>query len=198
MVGFNTDPDAPRKKRRRKRRAEEAQRPLSINSLMDIVTIILVYLLKSYATSPIDVKDPAISLPVSTSQETVEEATVDMITGSETREIDPNNPGRTIIVPNVPTIVVDGKPVVQLDAASYRVKAEDKEREFVIKSLRAELAERKKTQEDTSTVNDRGFTGKVVILADRGTPFRVLTEVLVTCGEAGFGEFKFAIVKNEG
>lgn len=195
-VGPHVEP--PKKKRRRKRRAAEAQKPLSINSLMDIVTIILVYLLKSYATSPIEVKDPAIALPVSSSTETVEEATVVMITGPETREIDPNNPGQTVTVPNTPTIVVDGKPVLQLDPASYRIPADAKEREFVIKALRAELSERKKTQEETAVASERDFTGKVVILADRRTPFRVLTEILVTCGEAGYGEFKFAIVKKEG
>jgi len=191
----------PQKKKRRKRRAVEKDQPLSINSLMDIVTIILVYLLKSYSTSPIDVKDPAIELPISSSQETVEDATVVMITGPKTKMPDPNNPGKAVIVDNVPAIVVDGKKVVELDPAAYRVRAADKDPKsggFVISAVRDELINRKKVQEETAALTERDFTGKVVILADRNTPFRVLTEILVTCGEAGFGEFKFAIVKKSG
>ncbi|MCP4503001.1 MAG: hypothetical protein GY822_23945 [Deltaproteobacteria bacterium] len=190
-----------RKKKRRKRRGGEKAAPLSINSLMDIVTIILVYLLKSYSTSPIDVKDPAIELPISTSMETVEDATVVMITGPSTRIPNPNNPKETIVVGNTPTIVVDGKKVVELDGAAYRVRTVDRDAKtggYVISAVRNELIARRKIQEETAALTERDFTGKVVILADKHTPFRVLTEILVTCGEAGFGEFKFAIVKDSG
>src|SRR5690606_24669957 len=72
-----------RRKKRKKRRGFGGTAPLTLSSRMDIVTILLVYLLKSYATSPIEVKDPAIALPTSTSLENVEEATVVMITGPE-------------------------------------------------------------------------------------------------------------------
>ena len=58
-----------RKRKRKKRRALAQGQPLTLNSLMDIVTILLVYLLKSYATSPIEVKDPAVQVPTSTSKE---------------------------------------------------------------------------------------------------------------------------------
>lgn len=191
----------PRKRRRRKRE-EEATAPLSINSLMDIVTILLVYLLKSYATSPIDVKDPAIELPISTSTERVEDATVVMITGPEKKAPNPADPANAIIVSNVPTIAVDGSAVAQIDPETYRVPSELKDPDsggYVISALRDKLKDARDMQEATAEISEKGgFTGKVVILADRRTPYRVLTEVLVTCGEAGFGEFRFAIVKDEG
>jgi biopolymer transport protein ExbD len=194
--------DQMRKKKRKKRRAEPEGVPLTLNSLMDIVTILLVYLLKSYATSPIDVRDPSVRLPVSTSTENVEEATVVLITGPQKTVPNPTNPKQSIVVPNNPTIVVDGTPVLNLDAASYRVKAEDKDTAtggYVINALRAKLKEAKEMQSLAAEVSDTvGFSGKVVILADKATPYRVLTDVLVTCGEAGFGEFKFAIVKESG
>lgn len=190
------------KKRRRKKAPPDGAGPLSINSLMDIVTIILVYLLKSYATSPIDVKDPAIELPISSSSETVEEATVVMITGPEKKVPNPNGKGQALIEGNNPTIVVDGTPVVALDMATYRVRNEDKDAAtggYVINALRTKLREARDIQEASAEVSEKGgFKGKVVILADRRTPYRVLTDVLVTCGEAGFGEFKFAIVKDSG
>lgn len=203
-AGWSTDneqPPAP-KKRRRKKAVLESGAPLSINSLMDIVTILLVYLLKSYATSPIDVKDPAIELPISTSTERVEEATVVMITGPEKKAPNPLDPANAIIVENVPTIAVDGTAVAQLDPATYRVPNEMKDANtggYVIKALREKLREAREMQEATADISEKGgFSGKIVILADKRTPYRVLTEVLVTCGEAGFGEFKFAIVKDEG
>lgn len=190
-----------RRKKRKKRRDLGAPTPLTLNSLMDIVTILLVYLLKSYATSPIEVKDPAIALPTSTSLENVEEATVVMITGPEKAVPNPNNPAQTIIVPNTPTIVVDGSPVVPLDEATYRVPAEAKDTAsggYVINALRARLKEAAEMQAATAEVSDTlGFSGKVVIIADKRTPYRVLTDVLVTCGQAGFGEFRFAIVKEK-
>ena len=37
--------------------------PLSITSLTDAVTLLLVYLLKTFATNPIEVKDSSIELP---------------------------------------------------------------------------------------------------------------------------------------
>lgn len=201
--------EAVRRKRRRKRRNDAGPQPLSINSLMDIVTILLVYLIKSYATSPIEVKDPAIELPTSTSRETVEEATVVMITGPERKAPNPANPAQSIIVPNTPAIVVDGKPLtdrngnpVLLDTSTYRIPDAYKDPNtgnYVIIPLRERLREAREIQEATAEVSDKGgFTGKVVILADKRTPYRVLTDVLVTCGEAGFGEFKFAIVKDAG
>jgi biopolymer transport protein ExbD len=38
----------------------------------------------------------------------------------------------------------------------------------------------------------------VIILADKQTPYRVLTDVLVTCGESGFADFRFAVIRPEG
>jgi biopolymer transport protein ExbD len=191
----------PRRKKRKKRSEFGAPAPLTLNSLMDIVTILLVYLLKSYATSPIEVKDPAIALPTSTSLENVEEATVVMITGPEKTVPNPNNPAQTVIVPNIPTIVVDGTPIVQLDEATYRVPDAAKDAGsggYVINALRAKLKEAAEMQAATAEVSDTlGFSGKVVIIADKRTPYRVLTDVLVTCGQAGFGEFRFAIVKEK-
>lgn len=191
-----------RKRRKKRRRPQADGAPLTLNSLMDIVTILLVYLLKSYATSPIDVTEPSIELPISTSIENVEDATVVMITGQEKRVSNPQNPAQTVIVPNTPTIVVDGTPVVQLDSATYRIPADQKDTKtggFVVLPLREKLKEAKEMQSLAAEVSETvGFSGKVVILADRRTPYRVLTDVLVTCGEAGFGEFKFAIVKEKG
>ena len=66
----------------------------------------------------------------------------------------------------------------------------------MIKKLRTKLKEVKEAQELTASITEEGgFNGKVVIIADKATPYSLLTQLLITCGEAGFGEYKFAIVR---
>ncbi len=199
-------------KKRKKKRVQPENNALSINSLMDIVTIILVYLLKSYSTSPIDVKDPAIELPISASMETIEDAAVVMVTGPIIKQLQPGSNCQVIAgktpqywCPNTPSLAVDGKALFQLESVagadgsqSWRIPDAQKDGGFVISLMRADLVKAKKTQEAAAEINDRAFTGKVVILADRRTPYRVLMDILVTCGQSGFGEFKFVIVKESG
>lgn len=191
------------KKRRKRTRALPEAGGLSINSLMDIVTILLVYLIKSYATSPIEVKDPSLNLPTSTTRENVEEAAVVMVTGPVTKTLDAA--GNPVPKENTPTLIVDGTPLFPLtpirganNETSWRIPDNQKTGGFVVNSLKASLEEARKTQEMAAELTDREFSGKVVILADKQTPYRVLMDLLVTCGQAGFGEFKFAVVKDEG
>ncbi len=203
VAGFVVAEGSPR--RRKKKRSPEESLPLSINSLMDIVTIVLIYLLKSFATSAIEVNDPATNLPISTSTESAEEATVVMLTGAE-RSIR-NDAGQTITAPNTPALFVDGKLVTDLvnqrNAAGevvWRISNEKKsgngKSRFVVKGLVSQLEKAKKKQEDAADLLDKEFDGKVVIVADQKTPYRVLMDLLVSCGQAGFGEFRFAIIKD--
>src|SRR5260221_14504260 len=97
-------------KRRKGRGLAEAAMP-SLTSLMDVVTIVLVYFVKTFAVSPLTVQDPSVQLPISTSQEAVEDSIVVMITGAERRETGPN--GEKILVPDVSTIVVDDDVILQ-------------------------------------------------------------------------------------
>ena len=195
------------RRRKKKRRVIHEQRTLSINSLMDVVTIILVYLIKSFATSPIEVKDPSIEVPTSTSTEGVEEATVVMVTGPVKRALDANN--RPTVVPNTPTLAVDGTALFELTPVqgangqtSWRIPDKEKtppdSNSYVVTNLKTMLEKARETQKVAASINDREFTGKVIILADKQTPYRVMMDLLVTCGQAGFGEFKFAIVKESG
>jgi biopolymer transport protein ExbD len=198
--------DAPAQKKRKKKRVSGETPTLSINSLMDIVTIILVYLIKSFVTSPIEVKDPSIDLPISTSQDSIEEASVVMVTGPVMKYTD--STGRLQVKQNQPMLLMDGKPLLNLETvagadgnASYRVPSAEKTppdaNGFLINRLRADLESARKLQEATASITEQDFAGKVIIIADKHTPYRVLMDVLITCGQAGFGEFKFAIVKDE-
>ncbi len=189
-----TESDIPRPRRRRKRAGPSSDGMPSLTSLMDIVTIILIYFVKTFAVSPIAVQDPSVQLPSSTSMENTEDATVVMITGAKRRE---NINGHQVMVGEVPNIVIDDRVVAQLDA-EYRVPADLKQHGIIIVPLKKELLEvRQKENQTAELVEEGGFSGKIVIIADRDTPYRVLNEVLVTCGSAGFSDFKFVIVKEK-
>jgi biopolymer transport protein ExbD len=164
---------------------------------MDIITIILVYLIKTMASSPISVQDPSVQLPISSSIESVEELVVVMITGAERRDTGPN--GEKIWIPDIPTIVVDDDVVLQL-SQDFEVPAGELERQFVIRKLKQRLLEVRKMQGMTAEVTEtgEGFTGKVVFVVDKNVPYRTLSKALVSSAEAGYAEFKFAIVKAEG
>ncbi len=172
--------------RRIRRRAQDKPYVVSLTSLMDIVTNILVYTIKIFAVSPIVVQDPSVELPKSSSQKDAEESVVVMVTGMRRQ------------VNETPTIVVDGREVERLDPKTYRVPESAKNNGYVINKLKQELLSIKANQKESAgLIKGSGFTGHVVIVADRYTPYRVLVDVLVTCGDAGFGNFEFAVIKQE-
>lgn len=199
MRGQSEERTFERRIERRRRRREAAlgseanDSMLSLGPLMDVVTIILVYFIFNFSVSPISVQDPAINLPSSTSQEKVKEAVVVVISGDERRVVEENQVG---LKPNIPTIFVDKEPLLKLDAASYRVPENLKSRGYVIAPLLEKLTSLKLKQIETSKLTfGPKFDGTVAIVADEKTPYRVLTDVLVTCGEAGFDKYKFTIAK---
>jgi hypothetical protein len=169
-----------------------------------MVTVLLVYLLKTFATSPIEIKDPSLELPRSVCNPTpgsgakereggppprdgcgeIQETTIVMVTGPKK--------GRT------PRIAVNSDAIVEMDGATYRVPEQFKDPQsggWVIVPLREALKRAKEIKEISALRDGKPFDGKVVILADKDTPYRVLSEVLVTCGESGFADFRFAVIK---
>ena len=189
--------------------------PLSITSLTDAVTLVLVYLLKTFATNPIEVKDSSIELPRSVCRPEpgsgakerqngtmprdgcgeVQETVIVMITGPDRKA---TVQGQQVLLASNPRIAVNSEPVVELDRASYRVAESAKDPAsggWVIAPLRDALRRAKEVKEVNALREDKKFDGKVIILADKQTPYRVLSEVLVTCGESGFADFRFAVIK---
>ncbi len=201
-----------RKRKSKGRRHFAATPGISITSLTDMVTMLLVYLLKTFATNPVEVKDSSIEIPRSIclpdeSAPTdvppadgcgaIEEATIVMITGPQLKRVIEGVQVSSIVTPR---IVVDGKAVAELDA-NYRIPDNIKDPAtgyFVVVPLREALKRAKEFKEMTAQLTGAKFDGKVIILADRQTPYRVLTDVLVTCGESGFADFRFAVIRPEG
>ena len=185
-----------KRRRKRGRSSLAAAAAPSLNSLMDIITIILVYLIKNFSTSPLAVESPSVQLPISTAQEPVEELVVIMITGAERKEPGPD--GKMMMVADVPTISVDDDLVLEL-TQNFEVPTGSLEGQFVIRALKQKLLEVRKLQGVTAEVTEGegGFDGKIVFVVDKKVPDRTLSKVMVSATAAGYADFKFAIVKKE-
>ena len=160
---------------------EDKTEDININSLMDILTIMLVFLLKSYATDPINsTPGPDLDIPKSTSM--LKPAATVMVTVSKS----------AIIVDNQPVLVIkDGK----VEAAQKR-GGEDGYFIIPLNKVLVDAAEKKRR---LASVNPTvKFEGICTLVMDKDTPYRLLTEVMYTAGQAEFSKFKFATISSAG
>jgi biopolymer transport protein ExbD len=154
---------------------------------MDMMTIILVFLLKSYSTSDISVKpDENLKLPVSTSQKAPELA-VNLVVSQ-----------RNVVVDGVHVLNLDHKTD---DGDSTVVIPEDELKGQLISSLHDRLLEKaeaaKSLGEQTGNAEFE-FKGEVLMQIHKDMPFSVVRQVMYTAGQAQFGKFRFVVYKSEG
>lgn len=170
------------KKKKREKRSEE----LTITSMMDMMTIILVFLLKSYSTQDVSVKASSdMQLPSSSAQKMPEVAVQLMVSKSQ--------------------IMVDGIPVLNLTTVPDEETGEmvitvpeDEKKGQMITQLYDKLldkAEQAKALGDASGSDEHAFKGRILLQCDKTLPFSVIREVMYTAGQAQFGEFKFVVYK---
>ena len=169
-----------RQKARMKNKKDEEGFELNINSLMDILTIMLVFLLKSYATDPVNiVPSSELEIPKTTSH--ISPAATVSITVAKS----------SIVVDNQPVLIVkDGK----VDASQKR-GGEDGY--FIVplnKVLVAAAEKKRKLAAYNPTVK---FEGIATLVMDKETPYRLLTEIMYTAGQAEFNKFKFAAIAGD-
>ena len=160
-----------------KARAQE-ESGLSITSLMDMMTIILVFLLKSYSVEDIQVKPSAdLKLPLSSSKKDPEVA--------------------VSVVVSKRTVAVDGVKVIDVNIDDLTV-ADEYKRGTMITPLYDVLQEKADDAKALAARNpNQPFKGRLLIQCDKDIPFSLLREVMYTAGQAQFGEFKFVVFKNE-
>ncbi|OGV98493.1 MAG: hypothetical protein A3I04_04970 [Nitrospinae bacterium RIFCSPLOWO2_02_FULL_39_110] len=163
-------PFAPSKKKKRRSRLTEAT--LTLTSMMDMFTIILLFLLVNYSAEGIVVTNPRkLSLPLSISQKT------------PTRKLDIQITSEDIIVEGVK--VMDTKDAME-------------NQDYSIKPLLDALNENTKKVEFIAKNNPSfKFTGEVMIQGDKGIPFILLEKIMYTCGQAGYGGISLAVISRE-
>jgi biopolymer transport protein ExbD len=161
-----------RKRRRKvnkaKRLAEEITY-LNIVAMMDMMTIILVFLLKSVSFSTISVSGTdTLSLPYSTTQQSPIEAVKIFVTKAE--------------------IVVEDKRVAAVVNGQVDPQYVADDNRYLIPNLKEAVTREVNRQLRLEKLGDRfKFQGNLTILADKDTPYHIIMQVLYTAGQAAGG-----------
>jgi len=151
---------------------------LNIYPMMDMMTILLVFLIMSFASGSADVvQSEELQIPTSTSQLEPAEALGIVISQSE--------------------IVVEGKRVLAL--RNGKVDPSLKQgggNGWLITPLYNNLKQHRDRLKLIASKNpQRAFRGEVRLVADKRTPFRTLGEVIYSLGQAEFGALRFIVLR---
>jgi len=149
-----------------------------MNSLMDIMTIILCFLLSSYGDNPIAVKS---SPDLELSRSTTELSPQDTLTITVTRK-------GIIVGDQLAAVIRDG-------SAEGRRGGEGLAR-LAIPALQERLTAEVSRHRRMAPLKREPWDGVATIVADRTVPTRLVTEVMYTAGQAHVESFKFATVSS--
>lgn len=150
---------------------------IQITSMVDMFVILLVFLLKTFSTSPVTISPKeGLRLPESTS---------------------PADPVDVLkMVVSTDGIFVEDKKILTFEKDGLIGKAEfDPNDPQFIRRLYEELNDRAKLAKSISKVNDSfEFDGKILVQADRTIAYDMLKRVMYTSMMAGYSDVKFAVV----
>lgn len=155
---------------------------LNLYPMMDMMTILLVFLIQSFAQSSAAnvVQSEELQIPNSVAKAEVDPALSITISASE--------------------IVVEGKQSLSL--RNGQVDPSQKQggsNGFLVTPLLTVLQQhRDRLKLIAQSQPGRPFRGEVQIVADKRTPYRTLVEVLYTMGQAEFKAMRFVVLKQGG
>lgn len=173
---------------KKKQRRASTDGGLNITSMMDMMTIILVFLLKSYSTDDISVAaSDDLQVPISSSAKPPKLAVNVVVSRRD--------------------IVVDGDKVLELERGTSAAGLEqivipdDQKKGALIEALYTLLVEKAEVAKDIEAKSgntDIGFKGEILLQCDRRLPFSVVRDVMYTAGQAQFGNFRFVVISSGG
>lgn len=149
---------------------------IQITSMVDMFVILLVFLLKSFSTSPVQITpNQDLTLPESTVS------------------ADPQDVLKLVVSKN--GIFVEDKKVVELQSGELLPEDSDKTDSQFIRKLFEELDVQAKKTRNIASVNETvEFDGKILMQADRDLPYAMLQKVLYTSMLAGYADMKLAVI----
>ena len=162
-------------KRKAKRETDTGSTALGLNSMMDMMTIILVFLLKSYGEEPIVIL-PNTDVPLSVAEVLPKDMTVLTI----------NKEGIFLVRQRI------------LDIEDGKVPGNFKkggESGLIIEPLENELRKEVEKLKGIANASGKAFEGDMTIIADQSTNYRLLVEVLQTAIGTEFKRFRFAVIQ---
>ncbi|MBN2494764.1 MAG: biopolymer transporter ExbD [Deltaproteobacteria bacterium] len=158
---------------------------LDMIPIMGLFTSLILYLLKNFSVDPVQIQPTRDTLlPISNTRIAPKEAAVQVaITGR--------------------MILVEDRVVARVK--NGRVEAEYKKDKnpasLLIVPLKEALVNAREKQKLIAKYNKKKkelqFKGTMTVIADKRIPFRLLTEVLYSAGQAEYGAYKFAVLKKE-
>lgn len=162
------------RKKRIEREAEGEIKELNITAMMDIMTIILVFLIKSYTASSVTMTaSEDIRPPLSTTRLT---------------------PKDTVAVTVTPKHILVGDKVRATLEKNMQPRASDMQGKLILPLDEA----LKKEVEKLKYIADRNpnapFMREVSIIGDRRIPYEVLSSVLYTAGQNELENFRFVVI----
>lgn len=162
-----------------RKQEEPGEVGLNIYPMMDMMTILLVFLIMQFASSAADiVQSEELQIPTSTSQVEAAQSLSIIISQSE--------------------VVVEGKRVLTLRNGKVdpSLKQGGGTGWLITPLFNGLKAHRDRLKLIASRNPQRPFRGEVRVIADRRTPFRTLGEVVYSLGQAEFGSLRFVVLKS--
>lgn len=150
---------------------------LDINSLLDILVILLVFLLKNYNSAEVIVNiPPNIKLP-----------------SSQSRIISTKG---VMVQVSSDTIWVDDKEILNSKHSQSKIYDQDGKR---IIALYNELVSKKETFQALEKASDgaQKFTGNINLIVDKKVQYSYLKKLMYTAATAGFKQYKFVVLGDE-
>ncbi len=165
------------RKKRREREAAGEIRELNIVAMMDMMTIILVFLLKSYSASSVSMTaSEDVRPPLSTTRSTPKDTVAVTIT--------PKN------------ILVGDKKVVELQASTIPARFLDGRR--LVPLDQAFKKEVSKLKYIAARNPSAPFNHELSVIGDRKIPYDLLLTVLYTAGQNELENYRFVVIQKEG
>jgi biopolymer transport protein ExbD len=166
-------------RRGRRRRRPTAPESLKLTSMMDILTVLLLFLLKSFVVEgEVITPAPGVSLPESTSDTSPESSVVVAILDDR--------------------IMLDGRQVAQVASAVADANATGGAPggDLLIPALAEQLDLSR--QQGEAIAARRGdaatYEPRLAIQGDRDIPFAVLQRVMYTCNHSGYGDIALVVL----
>lgn len=160
-----------------KKHLKKGKESLSLTSMMDMMTIILLFLLKTFSTSGAFLKaSPFVDLP--TAERTME-------------------PKKTLAILVNPDLgVIQGETEISMD----NIKPTDiispvNELSDTSEVLLPGLANYLDTQRDLALRLQTGFNGQITIQCDSKVTYDWLIKVINTCGQSEYATLEFVVIK---
>jgi biopolymer transport protein ExbD len=155
----------------------EGIKDLNITPMMDMMTIILVFLLKSVTSAAaLTTQDANLVLAPSQTRMAAKQAIQVTITK------------RVVLVEGEAAAPINGG---RIDPALKR----DGENGYYITPLVGTLQRLNGRERKVAELTSGKFDNELMIVADRNTPYRLLTEVLYSCGQAGYQNYRLLVLR---